>query len=172
MARFCSGDSAAFEALYRRYAGLLHGYLTRLVRSPSAADDAVQLTFASVIRSRGRFTPGARVKPWLYAIATNAARDQFRRGRGEELSTPEQLGAWAEPVQPGVHDHGLEQRVRRALEALPPAQREAILLHRWEGLSFAEIAEVVGVSETAAKVRAHRGYERLRELLADLKEEA
>jgi len=169
MERFCSGDAAGFEALYQRYAGVLRCYLARIVRSQSGADDAVQLAFASVIRSRGRFTRGARVKPWLYAIATNAARDQLRRHRHEEHASSETLDA--QSVDPRVADHGLERRVHQALDQLPAAQREAILLHRWEGLSFSEIAEATGVSETAAKVRAHRGYERLRELLADLKED-
>ena len=64
-----------------------------------------------------------------------------------------------------LRDPGLEKAVRAALAQLPDAQREAILLHRFEGLSFAEIAEHVGLTESAVKVRAHRGYERLRELL-------
>lgn len=172
MERFCSGDAAAFDSLYQRYAGPLRGYLLRMAGSAAAADDLVQLTFVSVVRSRGRFLAGSRVRPWLYAIATNAARDQLRRRRGEELAGPEELRAHDEGVEPTLRDAGLETRVRNALDQLPAGQREAILLHRWEGLSFGEIAEAVGISETAAKVRAHRGYERLRELLADLKEEA
>lgn len=172
MERFCSGESGAFDTLYQRYAAPLRGYLLRMAGSGAVADDLVQLTFISVVRSRGRFIAGSRVRPWLYAIATNAARDQVRRRHGEELTGPEEMRAHDTGVDPMVRDAGLEQRVRRALDQLPAAQREAIVLHRWEGLSFAEIAEAVGISETAAKVRAHRGYERLRALLSDLKEEA
>lgn len=172
MERFCQGDSAAFDSLYQRYAGPLRGYLLRIVAVAATADDLVQLTFISVVRSRGRFIAGSRVRPWLYAIATNAARDQLRRRHGEELAGPEEMRVHDEGVEPAFRDSGLEQRIRKALEQLPAGQREAIVLHRWEGLSFGEIAEAVGISETAAKVRAHRGYERLRELLADLKEEA
>ena len=62
-------------------------------------------------------------------------------------------------------DPGLEKAVKNALQQLPEAQREAIILNRYEGLSFAEIAEMAGVTESAVKVRAFRGYERLRELL-------
>jgi len=63
-------------------------------------------------------------------------------------------------------DPGLSRVVERALAQLPDSQREAILLHRFEGFSFREIGDLLGVSETAVKVRAHRGYERLRVLLA------
>lgn len=170
--RFCQGDARAFESLYSRYAAPLRGYLARLVRTGATADDLVQLTFLSVVRSRGRFISGSRVRPWLYAIATNAARDLLRRRQGEERARFEELQAQAEAVEPSLPDPGLEARVRRALAELPEAQREAIVLHRYQGLGFSEIAEAVGISETAAKVRAHRGYERLRGLLADLKEDA
>jgi RNA polymerase sigma-70 factor (ECF subfamily) len=64
-----------------------------------------------------------------------------------------------------VPDPGLDRQVRAALAALPEAQREAVVLHRFEGLSFAEIAEAAGVTESAVKVRAHRGYEALRAAL-------
>ncbi len=62
--------------------------------------------------------------------------------------------------------------MEKALAKLPDSQREAIVLHRFEGFSFKEIAELLGVTETAVKVRAHRGYERLRVLLASEKESA
>ena len=67
-----------------------------------------------------------------------------------------------------VRDLGMERQVHAALNQLPAQQREAILQHRFHGISFAEIAEQEGVSESAVKVRAHRGYERLRELLKGL----
>src|SRR5687767_6008995 len=87
MERFCLGEEAAFDALFGRYHQAIHAFLTRLVKSPTSAQDLTQATFLSVVRARGRFQKGARFKPWLYAIATNAARDQLRR-KVEEL-TPE-----------------------------------------------------------------------------------
>jgi RNA polymerase sigma-70 factor (ECF subfamily) len=172
MARFCQGEAPAFDALFQRYSRPVHGYLTRLTGSSSAAEDLVQLTFLSLVRSRGRFQAGARVKPWLYAIATNAARDHQRRGkRPEELTEEGELPAAVAAETPGPRDMGLERSVQRALELLPEGQRVPIVLHRFEGMSFAEIAEAMGLTETAVKVRAHRGYARLRELLAGLREE-
>ena len=167
MQHFVQGDAHAFDALFARHAPAVRGYLRQLTRSQAAADDLTQQTFLSVVRSRGRFQQGARFKPWLYAIATNTARDLRRRNHGEELS---ETGALPEEAaDPAMQaDSGLERQVMKALDKLPDAQREAILLHRFEGLSFSEIAVVAGVTESAVKVRAHRGYERLRELLKGL----
>ncbi|WP_338863734.1 RNA polymerase sigma factor [Myxococcus stipitatus] len=169
MARFCEGHAPAFDALFQRHSRQVRGYLTRLTGSMASAEDLVQLTFMSLVRSRGRFLPGARFKPWLYAIATNAARDFQRRGRrGEELTSEGELPVSIADDSPGPRDAGLERAVRQALDMLPEGQRIPILLHRFEGMGFAEIADTLGLTESAVKVRAHRGYARLRELLATL----
>lgn len=164
MERFLDGDTRAFDALFARHASGLRSYLQRMTGNATVADDLTQTTFVSMVRGRGRFTRGARVKPWLYAIATNAARDWGRRGKFEKVT---EEGVLPErEAEPGAeYDPGLEKAVKNALAQLPEAMREAIVMHRFEGLSFAEIAEHAGVTESAVKVRAHRGYERLRELL-------
>jgi RNA polymerase sigma-70 factor (ECF subfamily) len=164
MDAFRDGDGKAFDALFSRYASPVRSYLFRMVGSGAQADDLVQATFLSVVRARGRFLRGSRFKPWLYAIATNAARDARRRSKSEAVTDDGDLPD--QPAEPSpLKDPGLERQVRLALEQLPAAQREAIVLHRFEGLSFAEIAQVVGLTESAVKVRAHRGYEALRGLL-------
>jgi RNA polymerase sigma-70 factor (ECF subfamily) len=167
MERFSRGDSAALDALFRRHAGAVHGYLRRLTGNAQLSEDLVQQTFVSLVRGRGRYQRGSKFKPWLYAIATNAARDAHRRGKFERVSDDGTVGA-QETVDPIERDEGLERQVRAALAQLPGAQREAIVLHRFEGLSFGEIAQATGLSESAVKVRAHRGYEKLRELLKGL----
>jgi RNA polymerase sigma factor (sigma-70 family) len=166
MEQFCQGDETAFDALFERHAPAVRGYLARLVGSAALADDLTQTTFLSLVRARGRFLKGARFKPWLYAIATNAARDSKRR-RTESLTPKGELPA-DEGEEMAVRDFGMERQVHAALKQLPDSQREAILQHRFHGLSFAEIAVAEGVTESAVKVRAHRGYERLRELLKGL----
>ncbi len=170
MERFCDGDARAFDALFQRYARPVHGFLSRLVKSPEHAEDLTQATFLSLVRARGRFQKGAPFRPWLYAIAANAAKDHLRRQRPEEL-TPEGELPQRAAEEPPASEAGMQKRVQTALEQLPQTQREAIVLHRFHGLSFGEIAQALGVTESAVKVRAHRGYERLRELLGDLKSE-
>jgi RNA polymerase sigma factor (sigma-70 family) len=167
MARFCDGDLRAFEALFQRYGQVIRAYLAHLVGAVQA-DDLSQATFLSVVRARGRFDRTARFKPWLYAIATNAARDYLRRRREELTDTGQLSSEHADEAGREVRDEGLEKAVRSALAQLPENQRVAIVMHRFQNLSFAEVAQALDLSESAVKVRAHRGYKRLRELLRGL----
>ena len=169
MERFVSGEARAFEVLFSRHAGTVRRFVGRMA-GKDAALDLTQTTFLSLVRARGRYRKGAAFKPWLFAIAANAARDHLRRRKPEDLTAEGELPQGAAAELPPESDRGLERRVHEALAQLPAPQREAILLHRFEGLSFAEVAQAVGASESAVKVRAHRGYERLRALLQDVKE--
>lgn len=169
MERFCQGEARAFEVLFGRYAPPLHRYLGRLVRDKQLVEDLLQVTFLSLVRARGRFRRGARFRPWLYAIATNAARDALRRHH-EQLTPEGELPAVAaQSADP--EDTGLQEAVRSALAQLPESHRLVVVMHRFEEMPFAEIAEVLDASEGAVRARAHRGYERLRELLRGVWEE-
>ncbi|WNG52670.1 RNA polymerase sigma factor [Archangium minus] len=169
MERFCDGEHEAFEALFARHSGRVQGFLTRMVRDGPLAEDLLQTTFLSVIRSRGRYEPGTRFAPWLLTIAANAARDALRRRQHVEAYS--QTGdATPSSVAPGVGDPGMRRRLQDALQQLPPDQREAVILNKVEGWSFEEIASMRGISVVAARVRAHRGYEKLRLLLGELEE--
>jgi RNA polymerase sigma factor (sigma-70 family) len=170
MARFCAGDDRAFEALHARYARPIHAFVRRMVDDQALADDLLQTTFLTVVRARARYIRGTSVRAWMFAIAANAARDSLRRTRvrrarsvvGTEEPAPADL------EQPALPDPPAARAVQQALGALSAEQREAVLLHKVHGLSFSEIAETLGISSGAAKVRAHRGYEHLRALLAPL----
>ena len=163
MERLVQGEEGAFSALFNRHAGRLQGALRRMVGT--AADDVLQTTFLSIVKARGRYQRGAPFRPWLYTVAINAARDHLRRHRREEPHPTNELPETVADPTP-LPDPGLSRKVEAALATLPANQREAIVLHRFEGFSFKEIGQLLGVTETAVKVRAHRGYERLRTLLA------
>jgi RNA polymerase sigma factor (sigma-70 family) len=170
MQRFIDGDTGAFDALFARYGAPLHGYLWRLLGDRALVDDLTQTTFLSLVRARGRFRPGSRFRPWLYAIATNAARDHLRRSHERVTATgelPTELAAEEVPTE----DAPLQAAVQRALAQLPESWRTVVVMHRFEGMPFAEIAEALDTTEGAVKVRAHRGYERLRTLLGDVYKE-
>ncbi len=168
MARFCEGDEAAFGVLYDRYAPQLEVFLGRFVRDKTLAEDLLQTTFMSFVKARGRYLPTAGVRAWLFSIAANAGRDALRRRvvRREEPLGPgiDDLGGEA-PVQ---SDPGMSQAIEVALRQLPADQREAVLLHKMHDLSFPEVAAAMGTTVGAAKVRAHRGYQKLKLLLAPL----
>lgn len=166
MERFRQGDSRALEALFNRHAKGVHGFLLRMVRDGALADDLLQQTFLSVVRSADRFTLGSKVWPWLLTIAANAARGNMRRARQQV----EVLGEDApEPFHtPSQSDPGARKRINAAFARLPQSQREVVVLHKVEGLSFEEISQVLGITSTAARIRAHRGYELLKAELGDL----
>jgi RNA polymerase sigma-70 factor (ECF subfamily) len=165
MASYVAGDQRAFAELFARYAPRLTRMFGRDLR-PDDAHDLMQQTFLQLHRARNDFRQDAKLRPWLYTIARNLLRQHFRRrGRRPEASLDAQ-GA-AEPIAPGVtpEQQAEARQVRQVLGRLPATQAEVISLHWFEGLSFREVAQVVGASESAVKVRAHRGYAKLRELI-------
>ncbi|ADO75687.1 RNA polymerase sigma factor CarQ [Stigmatella aurantiaca DW4/3-1] len=169
MDRFCQGEQDAFETLFARHAGRVQGFLSRMVRDGPLAEDLLQTTFLSVIRARGRYEPGTRFAPWLLTIAANAARDALRHRHHVDAYARENPGTPAS-VPPTVGDPAARKHIEDALQQLPPDQREAVILAKVEGWSFEEIASLREISVGAARLRAHRGYEKLRQLLGGLGE--
>lgn len=173
------GDRRAFDELFRRYAPRLHAFFCRAFNARSIADDLLQTTFLNVHASRASFREGAMVRPWLFAIATHARADalrsKYRRAAREDALDEEIIGEDGHQSLETSHE---AQRVRRALDGLPEAQRIVVLLHRYEGLTFREIAEVLSsvegaaVKEVAVRVRASRAYDALRVALRPLTADA
>jgi len=171
MERLCEGDIRAFEALFERHANSIHRFLSQRVGDPARAEDLTQETFLSVIRARGRYLLGRSFRQWLYAIASNASRHDLRAHRREGARLRKVAVATSSPIT-GREGAGVDERaVRQALALLPDPQREVIVLHTYEGMTFAEIAEVLSSSSVAVRVSAHRGYCRLRKLLGHVEEE-
>jgi RNA polymerase sigma-70 factor (ECF subfamily) len=165
MERYARGAADCFEPLFKRHAGKVYGFLFRHTGDRALSEDLFQQTWLKVHRARDSYRPGEPFAPWLYTIANNCRRDAARgRSRAkEDLTSDGSLPDAPAPAAGG--DEG--DRVRAALAALPEGTREIIIMHRWLDLSFAEIAQVLGdgTSEGAIKVRAHRGYLQLRDLL-------
>ena len=182
MQAYVAGDPRAFDALFSRYAARLHAFFSRSFRSGAVADDLVQTTFLKVHAARASFDPGLPVRPWLFGIAARVRVDELRRRyRVADKISDEELGDLVLPAEGGA-DRWPEaneeaERVRKAIDALPEAQRVVVLLHRFEGLTFGEIAEALSeagpkLTEVAVRVRVFRAFATLREQLADLVEEA
>ncbi len=165
MEQYVDGSASAFEELYRKIAPSLMGYLLRLTRNRARAEDLLQVTFAKIHRARASFLRGAPVMPWVHAIARRSFLDERRSAssRNEDLSAD---GSLPEPRQePERVPSDLSEALEHALDALPEAYREAIQLTKISGLSIAEAAAVLGTTETAVKLRIHRGYNQLRKEL-------
>jgi len=154
----------AFDRLYRASRDDLYAYVAGLLRDEAAAEEVTALAFERAYRKRHRFDPErGEPRAWLFGIARNAALDELRhRGRQAELATdPADLDA------AGAEEHA-ERSERRlavsaALERLAPGERELIALKYFAGLGNAEIAQVIGTSESNAGTKLHRAMTKLRE---------
>jgi RNA polymerase sigma-70 factor, ECF subfamily len=172
MGRYASGDDAAFAILYDNLAPRLHVYLVRQTRDQSRADDLLQQTLLHMHRARGRFTPGAEVLPWAFAIARRLLIDSLRRTKYEVLGDGDESGR-GEPAGDirGADDlldsKRLAQAVERELAKMPEPHRVAFELIKKDGLSVKEAAAVLGTTATAVKLRAHRAYVALRAALGE-----
>jgi len=170
MMAYAGGDRTAFEELYRRYAPRLAAALSRGLFRQQDAQDLLQHVFLQLHRHRHDYEPGRPFRPWIYTIAMNLKRQHFRtlaRRPESELETPDDLAH----KEAGVEHVRLEQRqaLHHALEQLPEQAREVVLLHWFGGLPLAEVAQIVGASNAAVKVRAHRAYTAMRKVFdADL----
>lgn len=166
MAAYQKGDQAAFGALYERYAPVLSRILRRGGLAGEETRDLVQESFLHLHRARADYRPGEGLKPWLVTIALNLGREHLRRRRRHPETALDEEGEKRLGVAP--HDPVGADRARAvhaALRALPPEQREVVVLHWFEEFSFPEVSRILGIGVSAAKVRAHRGYGKLRQWL-------
>jgi RNA polymerase sigma-70 factor (ECF subfamily) len=166
MDRYVDGSEAAFTALYRRMFPKLEGHLTRICRDPALVEDAIQSAFTKMHRARASYSRGSPVAPWAMVIARRALFDELRavRARGEVLTETGTLPELA--VDDGVAKEEARQ-LEQALSALPGHYREAIELTKLHGLSGDEAAKVLSTTQSAVKLRVHRGYRLLRRTLEE-----
>jgi RNA polymerase sigma factor (sigma-70 family) len=168
MNAYVAGDAAAFRVIFERYAPLLLRTMLRELYVREEANDLVQQTFLQLHRARADFDAGQKLKPWVFTIALNLKREYFRRKKRR----PERSLEAEVALEPAVGALGAarvdaRRTLARVMGDLPADQRQVIELHWFDGLEFPEVATVVGASVSAVKVRAHRGYVRLRQALGD-----
>ena len=157
-------SGACVELLYEEYQRPMLAYLTRLVSDREAAEDLCQETFIKAMRGWEGREPSASVAAWLYRIATNTAYDYLRRRRRIRFTPLMDVDG------PPSGAHSMESRldeeepVQRALSQIPAMYRLPLVLHSCEGRSTQEIADAMGVSNSAIKTRLFRARERFREV--------
>jgi len=168
MLAYRDGNAGAFETLYGRHRARLYRFVLRSVKERGAAEELFQDVWLRVIEARNRYAPKARFTTWLYSIAHNRLVDHWRR-KGlsvVDLENVEVEGNSPNPERQAEARQSLE-RFAKALEALPPAQREAFLLHEEAGMSVPEIAQATGAGEEAAKSRLRYAIAKLRTAVND-----
>ena len=168
MLAYRDGNAGAFETLYGRHRARLYRFVLRSVKERGMAEELFQDVWMRVIEARNRYAPKARFTTWLYSIAHNRLVDHWRR-KGlsvVDLENVEVEGNSPNPERQAEARQSLE-RFAKALEALPPAQREAFLLHEEAGMSVPEIAQATGAGEEAAKSRLRYAIAKLRTAVND-----
>ncbi len=180
MLRVKAGDEAAFDYLVQKYRRAMVGFMYRMVRNSAAAEDLAQDVFLRVYRSRQSYAADAKFTTWLYRIATNLAVNHARDTRHERaevrvsLDEPDATtGTLPELTDetPSVEEKILRRErmaaIKSHVQALPERQRVAVVMHKYQGMDYRQIAAVLHLSESATKSLLFRAYETLREKLKE-----
>ncbi|MET7752694.1 RNA polymerase sigma factor [Micromonospora sp. NPDC005367] len=169
-----AGDEVAFGRLFDRYSRPIYNHAFRLTGSWSTAEDVTQATFLVAWRRRhdARLVDGSAL-PWLLVVATNEVRSEWRSARrwlallrrlpGERYAD----GDLADEVVARLDDERRMTEVLSVVGRLPPAEREAVALCLWSGVSYPDAAAVLGISEVAVRSRVSRARSRLARLLPE-----
>jgi RNA polymerase sigma-70 factor, ECF subfamily len=171
------GDEASFGLLLHRFRVPVWQFLFRMVRDQAVAEELAQEVFLRVYRARANYEPTASFSTWLYRIATHLALNYLRDSRHDrnQIRTDEESDGL--PLQIRAREPSAEETllsreraavIQNALDVLPEKQRLAVLLHKYQELDYRQIAELLGVSESAVKSLLFRAYESLRTRLAEL----
>jgi RNA polymerase sigma-70 factor (ECF subfamily) len=180
MLRAGTDDDAAYEYLVNKYHRPMIAFMYRMCRNQALAEELAQEVFLRVYRSRKSYAAEAKFTTWLYRIATNLAVNHMRdhkverSGKVVSLDEPdEESGTTLDVPDPtlNVEQNILRrerlQAIKKHVMALPEKQRAAVLMHKYQGMDYKEIAEVLKLSESATKSLLFRAYETLRERLKE-----
>lgn len=167
MTQVRAGDLDQLVPLFERYQGPLFGFLYRLTRDREQSQDLTQNVFYRVLKYRASYQPAHPFRAWVYQLARHVYHDHYERTHCPDTTLTDLETAERTPAHVrAAHDQRatLDQTeaLTEALTHLPLAQREILVLHRFQGFGYAEIGELLGCSEGAARVKAHRAMEALR----------
>jgi RNA polymerase sigma-70 factor (ECF subfamily) len=160
------GDRRAFGELVRRHREGVINVVYRMCGDANVAEDAAQEAFIRAWQHLASYRPRSPFRNWVYRIATNAALDALRRERETVDIDALAVASSDEGPEAAVEGEERGERVRQAVLALPPASRAAVVLREYEGLSYQEIADTLGIPMGTVMSRLNYARKRLRESLA------
>jgi len=167
--RVLEGNADAFDELVLKYQRQIAALVIRMNGYHDDVSDTIQLIFVKAFRKLRSFRRKSTFKTWLYAIGMNTCRNDLRRiVRSRKEEDVDEAGLAHEPrVEKDMLKQQRRAKMLKAMEQVPPRQRETISLRIYEEMSFREIAAVLGTTENTAKVNFHHGMKRLKELVSD-----
>jgi RNA polymerase sigma-70 factor, ECF subfamily len=184
MVRFCQGDESAFDTLVEKHKAPILNYIYRQIGNLDEAEDIAQTVFVQVYKSAERYEPSAKFTTWLFTIARNLCLNEFRRRQRHPVQSIHETGnedsefeerqfidASARSPALEISEKELQEHILMAIQKLPENQRTAVLLCRYEGLPYEDIAKVLEISVSATKSLLHRARETLKLELKDFLKE-
>ena len=167
MQRYAKGDAKAFDQLYARHRAPLYRYFIRQVNDPATANDLYQGAWEKIIKARNKYHPASPFKVWMYRVAHNHLIDHYRRIRPTDPVEPDTLSDRQSDVTEAVIESEQKEMLRAGIGALPPEQRDTLLLQLESGLKMKEIAEVTGVGRETVKSRLRYAVNYLKRSLVE-----
>ena len=165
-------DASSFSELLGRNRSLVVNYLSRMVANRAIAEELAQDVFVRVYRSRRTYEPTAKFSTWLYRITTNVALNHFRDSKRNQnqisLDVQDAIQVRREAqdrtllIEDRLVREVVARQIRHAIRALPPKQRAAVIMHKYDEMDYAQIALVLGCSSSSVKALMFRAYEKLR----------
>jgi RNA polymerase sigma-70 factor (ECF subfamily) len=157
-------DVSAFEQLVQRYRTLVLNTCRRMLKNPQQAEDAAQDVFLQIYKSAKKFRFESKLSTWIYRIAVNRCLNIIRRDRREQWlqGLMPILESESETPTQALEEKEEQKILKEALDSLPPRQKAAIVLHKYENRSYKEVSEILDISLSATEARIHRAKNSLR----------
>ncbi|MET0464704.1 MAG: RNA polymerase sigma factor [Chitinophagaceae bacterium] len=156
MSRVAAGELDCMRVLFERYQAWIYNFLLQMVQNRDVSEDLTQSTFYKVMKHRSSYN-GSKFASWIFQIARNLCMDHFREAK-QKMAPMDGIPEIADTVEDG--DQLVE--LKKALLKLPEADREILIMSRFHGMKYLQIAEVLNSTEAAVKVRVHRAVKKLR----------
>lgn len=179
IARIIAGETDLFHELIRPYERMVYLSILTMLRNEQEAEDAAQEVMVNAFRHLKSFRGDAKFSTWLVTIAMNEGRQRLRKAKGVQVEsldetkddrdgdfTPAVLTDWREIPSEALEKKEMRQKLREAVEQLPPIYREVLVLRDLQELNQEETASALGINITLVKVRLHRARMMLQKLLA------
>ena len=169
MEKVQNGDFRCMGLLFDRHHQGLFGFFYRMTNNPAQSEDMVQSVFYRLLKYRNTFRNQGKFIYWMYAVARNVLKDWYRKN--DPMKQAKDLDGLEVTFTDGMNKEEhiqlteRKQLLEKALQKLVPEQREAIILSRFRGFKYKEIAEIANVSENAVKARIRRGLLELQNIL-------
>ena len=166
------GDLDKMALLFQRYHRALYGFLYHMTAKQEQSEDMVQDVFYRMLKSRHTFTGEGEFKTWMYHLARNIIKDHYRKS--SRNANHYDADAFAEKLSGGSQaDEALQKKMelkqlQQSIDNLDEQSREVLVLSRYQELKYAEIAQILGISEGAVKVRIHRAINQLKSMYRPL----